>query len=147
MYMKKGRGQAIYLLRLVLQVPLQVELKDLRAGPNHPWGLWGWSLRAQFGAWTARYKCNENLQSRPTLGPKISGEKICFQASGPRGTMILLIWPCLRGNFMTRFTWKKWSLNGGSRGSWFSKIMFCYLLTLVLDSSLTLWLLSAFRSC
>ena len=47
------------------------------AGPDHPWGWWGWSLRARAstGAQTARY--NENLQSRTTLGPEISREKIC----------------------------------------------------------------------
>jgi len=33
-----------------------------KTGPDHPWGWWGWSLRAR----NARY--NENLQSRTTLG-------------------------------------------------------------------------------
>jgi len=39
-----------------------------RPGPDHPWGWWGWSLRARapIGARTARY--NENLQSSSTLG-------------------------------------------------------------------------------
>jgi len=40
---------------------------DKLAVPDHPWG---WSLRAR----TTRY--NENLQSRTTLGPEISREKI-----------------------------------------------------------------------
>ena len=48
-----------------------------QAGPDHPWGWWGWSLRARtpIGARTARY--NENLESRTNLGPGISTDKIC----------------------------------------------------------------------
>jgi len=40
--------------------------------PDHPWGWWGWHLRAR----CARY--NKNLQSRTrtTFGPEISTEKI-----------------------------------------------------------------------
>ena len=45
--------------------------------PDHPWGWWGWSLRARalIGALTTWY--NKNLHSRTTLGPEISREKIC----------------------------------------------------------------------
>ena len=43
--------------------------------------------RAPIGAWTARY--NENLQSRTTLGPKISREKMCGLYFRLRGAQAL----------------------------------------------------------
>ena len=64
-------------------------LETLEPWPDHPCGWWGWSLRAR----TARY--NENLQSRTTLGPEISREKICGllkflpqRGPGPQGPAV-----------------------------------------------------------
>jgi len=47
------------------------EMFSLFPGPDHPWGWWGWSLRARC---PARY--NKNLQSRTrtTFGDEISRE-------------------------------------------------------------------------
>ena len=47
----------------------------LAAGPDHPWGWWGWSLRARAPIWARTARYNENLQSRTTLGPKFLERK------------------------------------------------------------------------
>jgi len=68
--------------------------------PDHPWGWWGWNLRARAstGARTDRY--NENLQSRTTLGPEISREKICdLLKILPSGISIRPIHPTTKQHF------------------------------------------------
>jgi len=55
-------------------------------GPDHPWGWWGWNLRARAPIWARTARYNENLQSRTNWALKFAVNNVNVVCSKPRST-------------------------------------------------------------